>query len=101
MVFSVVEASITSIMMHLKDWPRKLSTVSCPRLTLWTRAARLSLQEDLLPIHPNRWWGNDAQANAIAANVCHDDPNVSVDHDLFTDTPREDKHGVRSFLRLE
>jgi hypothetical protein len=31
----------------------------------------------------------DAQANAVALNGGHDDADVLVNHDLFTDTPTE------------
>jgi hypothetical protein len=40
----------------------------------------------------------DTQVNAITLNGGHDDPDVLVNHDCFTDTPSEDQHCFLSLI---
>jgi hypothetical protein len=42
-----------------------------------------------LSIDADRIGRADAQPNSIASNRSHDDPNLLVNHDRFTDAPRK------------
>jgi hypothetical protein len=56
---------------------------------------------DLLAVHPHRFRRLDPKADPVALDRDHDDPNGSVDDDLFSRTPREYKHGRPSLAKGE
>ena len=51
-----------------------------------------------LSINAHSCWRADAQANPVTFNGGHDDPNLVVDDDLFTDPPSEHQHGFVSVI---
>ena len=51
-----------------------------------------------LPIHTHGRGRADAQANPIAFSGGHDDPDLPINDDLFTDTPTEHQHGFPSMI---
>jgi hypothetical protein len=51
-----------------------------------------------LSIHAHRSGRADAWANRVPLNGGHDDPDVLVNHDLFTDTPTKNQHGFPSLI---
>jgi hypothetical protein len=51
---------------------------------------------DFQPVDGNRGWRLDTEANAIPLNFEHGDQDAAVDHDRFSDTPREYQHAISS-----
>jgi hypothetical protein len=50
----------------------------------------------LLSINTHSQGRGDSQANAIAVNSGHDDPDLLANHDFFADTPSKHQHGFPS-----